>query len=329
MAERVRLSGWEKFTLTVTAIGGLILWFALLAAPWIALDKGYLKPKANSDVTDLQAVLGQLGTYGDLFGMLNCLFSGAALWGLIYAVILQRRELHHSHETAEDSRRSTEIQNRIALYQYLAEKRRHEGGKAGEDVLLAARSRGREKAYTELISDLLQELNALAVGERPSTGQRIDLYDHPLRIAILNQRYRKEEDDVRDPSEQFGPVKSLLLELVEEVAALTELNRGNQVAASALLQAGHAINAAIRPQDLLEPEQLDDANYHRGYQIRKAQEAFNAAFHALEAFGALKPLGIKLVRKKPGKASQNDTSPRPTESAPPDTPPSLPPRPES
>src|SRR5205823_4296004 len=114
-----------------TAIGGLVLWAALIALPWLAGWLGWFPAASSSGTTKLQAVLGQLGTYGDLFGMLNCLFSGAALWGVIYAVILQRRELHHTHEAEENARRSTEIQNRLALYQYLADHHRRVGEDSG------------------------------------------------------------------------------------------------------------------------------------------------------------------------------------------------------
>ena len=284
MAGQVRLSRGEWWALLITALVGCLLWFGLMALPWIALHSDAFKLKSEDEVSRVQSVLQQLGTYGDLFGSLNCLFSGAAFFGIVYAVILQRRELHHQHEAADEARRTTELQNRLSLYQYLVSHHRHEGANAGSDVLLASRSRGRERAYVELISGLLRDLEALAAGNKPSQQRIVDYYDHPLRIAIIHQRYC-EEDDVGDPSSQFGPVSSLLLELVEEIAALTELNRGNEDAKAALLGAGHAINAAIRPQDLLEPEQLDDADYHRGYQIRKAQEAFAGAFRALTALG--------------------------------------------
>ncbi len=56
-----------------------------------------------------------------MFGALNCLFSGAAMIGVAYAVILQRRELHHQQVEIEKGRndRANEAawQRRMALLQ--------------------------------------------------------------------------------------------------------------------------------------------------------------------------------------------------------------------
>jgi hypothetical protein len=67
----------------------LVCIFAAVATlPLIALYK-FPPLKDGSKINDKIAILG---TYGDMFGMLNSVFSGAALTGAIYAVILQRRE---------------------------------------------------------------------------------------------------------------------------------------------------------------------------------------------------------------------------------------------
>lgn len=56
------------------------------------------------------------GTLGDMFGAINALFSGAALAGVIYAVLLQRRELglqrQELEETREELRRAAEAQEK-------------------------------------------------------------------------------------------------------------------------------------------------------------------------------------------------------------------------
>ena len=299
MAGKVQLTDGESKALWGTAIGGLLLWLSLLTLPFIALNCSAFEVKRAEEVEQVKSIFSQLGTYGDLFGMLNCLFSGAALWGVVYAVILQRRELHHTHEAEENARRSTEIQNRLGLYQYLAEEHRRIEGVAGGDRLLAARSRGRSKAYAELIGDLLKDLNALVEGKKLE-GRPVDYHDHPWQIIRLYWEYREDDDKYADPFFQFASVNDLLYKLVEEVAALSELNRGNQDAAEALSQAGHAVNAAIRPQDLLKPEQLDDAQFHRNYQVEKSKDAFNAAIVALDAFGVLAPLGIRIQRREIG-----------------------------
>lgn len=63
-------------------------------------------------------LFGGRGTFGDAFGMSNSLFSGLALAGLVYAVILQRseisvarEELRRTKEIFEKQSESLEIQN--------------------------------------------------------------------------------------------------------------------------------------------------------------------------------------------------------------------------
>jgi hypothetical protein len=63
-------------------------------------------------------LLGGRGTFGDVFGMSNSLFSGLALAGLVYAVILQRseisvarEELRRTKEIFEKQSASLELQN--------------------------------------------------------------------------------------------------------------------------------------------------------------------------------------------------------------------------
>jgi len=48
------------------------------------------------DVARVESVLAQLGTIGDMFGAINALFSGLAIIGLIYTLIIQ-------HDESEDS----------------------------------------------------------------------------------------------------------------------------------------------------------------------------------------------------------------------------------
>jgi hypothetical protein len=280
------LSKVETRTLITTVIIAAILWFGLLVLPWIAVNSNWFELKSEDEVKRVQSVLQQLGTYGDLFGALNCLFSGAALIGVVYAVILQRHDLHHQRTTAEETRGAVDLQNRVTLYQYLADYHRSEECNAGKDILLAARSKGRWRAYAELMAGLLKNLEKMAAGEEANKAQTVDYCDHPARISFLWQQYRDDESEASDPSNPFGPIQDQLLSLVEEIAAITVLNSGNAEAADALLEAGHAVNAAIRPQDLLEPEQLNDAEFHRTYQIKQARNAFNACLQALKVLGA-------------------------------------------
>ncbi|MFA0814105.1 hypothetical protein [Microbulbifer epialgicus] len=43
------------------------------------------------------------GTFGDMFGVVNTLFSGLALAGIIYTLILQTKELEHQRESSRNS----------------------------------------------------------------------------------------------------------------------------------------------------------------------------------------------------------------------------------
>ncbi|BFG70290.1 hypothetical protein KACHI17_11710 [Sediminibacterium sp. KACHI17] len=51
------------------------------------------------------------GTFGDMFGSVNALFSGLALAGIILTILLQRKELKLQREELRDTRAEFEIQN--------------------------------------------------------------------------------------------------------------------------------------------------------------------------------------------------------------------------
>ncbi len=50
------------------------------------------------------------GTFGDQFGAVNSLFSGLALAGIIYTIILQRKELQHQRKELQLTRKELEFQ---------------------------------------------------------------------------------------------------------------------------------------------------------------------------------------------------------------------------
>src|SRR5687768_4410692 len=56
------------------------------------------------------------GTFGDTFGAINSLFSGLAIAGIIYTILMQRKELRLQRkelmETRKELRRSAEAQER-------------------------------------------------------------------------------------------------------------------------------------------------------------------------------------------------------------------------
>jgi len=51
------------------------------------------------------------GTYGDMFGTINSLFSGLALAGIILTILLQRKELKLQRDELRDTRKEFETQN--------------------------------------------------------------------------------------------------------------------------------------------------------------------------------------------------------------------------
>ncbi len=57
------------------------------------------------------------GLFGDMFGALNALFSGAAFAGVVYAIILQRRELAMQREEMRLSREELAAQNQLITAQ--------------------------------------------------------------------------------------------------------------------------------------------------------------------------------------------------------------------
>lgn len=66
------------------------------------------------------------GQFGDMFGAINALFSGLALLGTIYAVILQQRELELQREELMQSRAELAAQNAILAEQLKASREAHE-----------------------------------------------------------------------------------------------------------------------------------------------------------------------------------------------------------
>jgi hypothetical protein len=269
----------------------LLLWGILAFIPLIALRSGYFTLRTEDEFERFPKILQQLGTFGDMYGMLNCFFSGAAFIGVVYAIILQRRQMHNQEQESLKSERATALQNRLTVYQNLNDHHRYERDHAGADTLLEARSKGRVRAFAELMANLLRESEAYIRGEDPLSPQPQDYHDHPARITHLAYLYQQERDSARDPAEPFGPVQTLLLELVAEIAALTELVKANPDVQALLLETGHAVNAAVQPGDLLAPESTPECV--RLYQIEKSDLAFRTAIEA--AASLFPPIDVTLT----------------------------------
>jgi hypothetical protein len=62
---------------------------------------------------------GNRGTFGDMFGAVNTLFSGLAFAGVIYAIILQGRELELQREELRASRKEYQFSNKLKKMEIL------------------------------------------------------------------------------------------------------------------------------------------------------------------------------------------------------------------
>jgi hypothetical protein len=89
---------------------GIILLFLLL----VILGCWVLTPRAIESIVGTDSA--KQGQYGDLFGSINALFSGLALFGVIIALWLQSRELRVQHEeivaTQEQQKTALELQKK-------------------------------------------------------------------------------------------------------------------------------------------------------------------------------------------------------------------------
>jgi hypothetical protein len=57
------------------------------------------------------------GTFGDMFGSINALYSGLAFAGIIFTILLQRKELKYQREELRETRKEFEIQNKTLKLQ--------------------------------------------------------------------------------------------------------------------------------------------------------------------------------------------------------------------
>lgn len=87
----------KPFFVIVTIVAMLVLWGSL---PWLMtfVLKHYNVQMMSEEGEPLVSEPQQfLGTFGDMYGVLNCLFSGFAMLGALYAIFLQRKELEENH----------------------------------------------------------------------------------------------------------------------------------------------------------------------------------------------------------------------------------------
>lgn len=103
--EDTLLNASERRFFRKVAISLVIVYIALFAIPWLAL----LFPRVSYG-RKLKEILGQLGTYGDMFGSLNCVLTGTALLGVIYTSILQRKQYSIAQDGLDEQRKQISLQ---------------------------------------------------------------------------------------------------------------------------------------------------------------------------------------------------------------------------
>ena len=89
---------------TVVVVGGVIIIWGL---SWFLICKLF---PATSDSSTTSSYWTERGTFGDMFGAVNALFSGLAFAGVIIAIFLQRKELEFQREELELTRGEFEKQ---------------------------------------------------------------------------------------------------------------------------------------------------------------------------------------------------------------------------
>jgi hypothetical protein len=92
-----------------TIVFVVLSWISLLLLPFIVFHSLWLQHW----LARLALVLSPLGTFGDLFGSINSLFSGLGLIAIAYAVILQQRELHEIENDRRLNLASQRLQARL------------------------------------------------------------------------------------------------------------------------------------------------------------------------------------------------------------------------
>lgn len=99
------LSKKQVVAIVLTAITILILWLLNL----IVLIKHHSSTASSQ--------IGDRGTFGDMFGAVNSLFSGFAFGGIIWTILLQRNELKLQREESKQSRDEAIEQNKTLRLQ--------------------------------------------------------------------------------------------------------------------------------------------------------------------------------------------------------------------
>jgi hypothetical protein len=93
LAQRI----FDSVIVTAAVVIVIAAWAWLALLPFGGIPPALIKLAPRQEPT----TLAQLGTYGDMFGALTCLFTGLGFVGAGYAVVLQLRQLRHQQEDME------------------------------------------------------------------------------------------------------------------------------------------------------------------------------------------------------------------------------------
>lgn len=175
------------------ALGIILLW----AASWYFIANRYSQWPVR-------------GTFGDMFGAVNALFSGLAFAGVIFAIILQRREL-------ELQRRELRL-NRQELSRSAGAQERSQDA-LSEQVGALERS-ARLSAVAALVNSYGREIDTLMDAERYLAGQVDEIrFGTPRNIT----EQREQGDRLEDFNSRLQAVKGTLRKRRDKVADLVAI----------------------------------------------------------------------------------------------------------
>lgn len=132
------------------------------------------------------------GTFGDTFGAANALFSGAALFMLIYAVILQREELSIVKDERNDTKELLRGQEEITRLQR----------SALEQQIF-------EQSFNSLLGQALDERARLSLQIQPSEQNSPTHFGSSKRACKKLLRYLSEGTDITTPNLYNSNIRAL------------------------------------------------------------------------------------------------------------------------
>jgi hypothetical protein len=194
--------GPVKIGLLLTTFGVAVA--ALWALSWLAITWAYGRPDSP-------------GTFGDMFGAVNSLFTGLAFAGLIITILLQKQELalqrQELRETKEELRRSADAQ--IASGHLLARQASALRDQA-DTMLLTARI----NALTFVIGMKEREIEQF---KKARTGMGVTT-TVPDEARKAKKRTEEQTEIIRHAESELGILRLELDALLERTKGVGALN---------------------------------------------------------------------------------------------------------